>query len=57
MYISSFGEGEKKGEKKGRKEGMNEKAAAMAKEMKDNGEPIEKIVKYTSLSRENIEKL
>ena len=30
---------------------------AVAKEMKANGEPIEKIMKYTNLSREEIEEL
>ena len=29
----------------------------VAKEMKNNGEPIEKIMKYTNLSREEIERL
>ena len=30
---------------------------AVAKKMKDDGEPIEKIVKYTNLSREEIDDL
>jgi hypothetical protein len=30
---------------------------AVAKEMKDDGEPIEKIIKYTNLSREEIDDL
>jgi predicted transposase YdaD len=46
---TSFEDGEKKGEEK--------KAKKMAKAMKEEGEPIEKIEKYTGLSREEIENL
>ncbi|MCP5048217.1 MAG: Rpn family recombination-promoting nuclease/putative transposase, partial [bacterium] len=46
-------EGIKKGMEKGKKEGKLE----MAKMMKQDGEPIEKISKYTGLSKEEIEKL
>ena len=38
-------------------EGENKKAIEMAKEMIIEGEPIEKIMKYTKLDRETIEKL
>jgi len=40
-------EGEERGEKKNK--------LKIAKKMKDNGEKIEKIMLYTSLSREDIE--
>ena len=44
---------EEKGEKKGRKEEKVE----IATEMKKDGEAIEKIIKYTNLSKKEIEKL
>ena len=37
--------------------GKDEKAREMAKIMKNEGEPIEKISRYTNLSKEEIEKL
>lgn len=40
-----------------KEEGRKEEKIEIAREMKKNGEPIEKIMKYTSLSREEIEKL
>lgn len=48
---------EEKGIKKGKKEGEKRKAVEMAKAMKSEGELIEKIVKYTQLSIEEIKKL
>ena len=42
---------------KGMAKGMAEEKIAMAKEMLADNEPIDKIVKYTKLSREEIEKL
>ncbi|MGD2089757.1 MAG: Rpn family recombination-promoting nuclease/putative transposase [Candidatus Aminicenantes bacterium] len=54
-------EGEKigleKGEKVGVDIGINKKAREIAKTMKKEGEPIEKISRYTGLSKEEIEKL
>lgn len=41
----------------GIKEGIQEGIKEVAKEMKANGEPIEKIMKYTNLSNEEIEAL
>ena len=41
----------------GIEEGILEQAMKTAKEMKKNGEPIEKIARYTGLSPEEIEKL
>ncbi|UCH97054.1 MAG: hypothetical protein JSV88_09445, partial [Candidatus Aminicenantes bacterium] len=49
--------GEKKGRKEGLVEGEKKKAKKMAKKMKKEREPIEKILKYTGLSREEIEEL
>ncbi len=40
-----------------REEGKEEERNEIAKEMKNNGEPIEKIMKYTNLSKEEIENL
>lgn len=58
-------EAQKIGEEKGRKEGLiegkaegrREEKIEMAKMMKKDNEPVEKISKYTGLSREEIEKL
>lgn len=40
-----------------KEEGREERNIEIAKEMKKNGEPIEKIIKYTGLTREQIEEL
>ena len=53
VIDTSFEEGEKVGYDKGK----DEKAREMAKTMKNEGEPIEKISRYTNLSKEEIEKL
>ncbi len=54
-------EGRKKGREEGRKEGLAEGITkgklAIARAMKKNGETTEKIIEYTGLSREDIEKL
>jgi predicted transposase/invertase (TIGR01784 family) len=73
VIDTSFKEGEKVGFDKGKREGLEEgfeegeklgfdkgqdkKAREMAKAMKNEGEPIEKISIYTGLSKEEIEKL
>jgi hypothetical protein len=65
VIDTSFEEGEKvgydKGEKvgydKGEKVGYDKKARGIAETMKKEGEPIEKISRYTGLSKEEIEKL
>jgi len=49
--------GLEKGLKKGKREGKKEGKIEMAKLMKKKGEPIEKILEYTGLSEEEIEKL
>jgi predicted transposase/invertase (TIGR01784 family) len=45
------------GKKEGIKEGEKNKAKEMAKAMKKEGEPVEKILKYTGLARKEIEVL
>ncbi len=40
-----------------REEGKEEERNEIAEEMKNNGEPIEKIMKYTNLTKEEIENL
>ncbi len=45
------------GLKEGLKEGVEKRNFEIAKEMKTNGEPIEKIIKYTNLTRKEIELL
>jgi predicted transposase/invertase (TIGR01784 family) len=65
VIDTSFEEGEKVGFDKRKKEGLeegydkgkDEKTREMAKTMKNEGEPIEKISRYTNLSKEEIEKL
>lgn len=52
-YVTPYKQEEVRLENKGRKE----KAIEMAKAMKDNEESIDKIEKYTNLSREEIKKL
>ncbi len=49
--------GEIKGIEKGKKEGEKEKAIKIAKTMKQKGEPIEKIIEYTGLTKREIEKI
>ena len=49
--------GRREGERKGRIEGERDGICKMAKKMLADGEPIEKIVKYSGLTREEIEKL
>jgi len=61
VIDTSFEEGEKigfdKGEKVGFDKGKDEKAREVARTMKKEGEPIEKISMYTGLPREEIEAL
>ena len=52
-----FEKGEKVGLEKGYDKGKDEKAREMAKAMKKEGEPIEKISMYTGLSQEEIKRL
>ncbi len=50
-------EGLQQGIEKGLEKGKEEKTKQIAKEMLKNGEEIEKIEKYTGLTKEEIEKL
>ena len=50
-------EGIEEGRAEGRQEGAKNKAAEIAKEMLKDGEPIEKIMKYSKLTKDEIEKL
>jgi predicted transposase/invertase (TIGR01784 family) len=47
----------KKAEEKGREEGKKEEKFALAKKMLDEGESTDKIIKYTGLSKEEIESI
>ena len=49
--------GYEKGIEEGKKEGKEEGIKKVAKMMKDDNYPIDKIMKYTKLSKEEIEKL
>ncbi len=50
-------EGEIKGIEKGLEKGKKEEKIVMAKKMKQKGEPIEKIIEYTGLTKREIEKI
>ncbi len=50
-------EAREEGREEGIEKGREEKAISMAKEMLADGEPIEKIVKYSGLSESQILKL
>ena len=50
-------EGLKEGEKKGKKIGEQNKAIKMAKKMKRDGLPIDMILKYTLLTKKEIDQL
>jgi hypothetical protein len=64
-YFDGFGagqelgraEGEKLGIEKGRAEGGKQKAYDMARMMKADGEPVEKIMRYSGLTIDEISKL
>ncbi len=45
------------GMKKARDEGRTEERIEVARNMKADGEPVEKIMRYTGLTKEEIEKL
>nr|VFK39095.1 MAG: conserved hypothetical protein (putative transposase or invertase) [Candidatus Kentron sp. SD] len=47
-------EGREEGRQEGRQEGKEEERIAMARTMKQEGEPLEKIVKYTHLTPEEV---
>jgi len=49
--------GIKKGEIKGVEKGISKRNIEIAKTMKQKGEPIEKIIEYTGLTKREIEKI
>ena len=57
MYQSSYVVGKSEGKAEGKVEGRLEEKKTMARLMKKNQEPIEKIMQYTQLSKKEIEKL
>jgi predicted transposase/invertase (TIGR01784 family) len=50
-------QGREQGRQEGREEGASEKALKIAKEMKKEGDSIEKIARITGLPKEQIENL
>jgi predicted transposase/invertase (TIGR01784 family) len=54
---TAYDEGLEEGREEGREEGEINKAKTIAEEMKNDGESLGKILKYTGLSTEEIEKL
>lgn len=50
-------EGLRKGRKEGRKEGRREQAFAIARQMKADQEPLDKIMRYTGLTETEIDRL
>jgi len=57
VVDTSREEGRLEGREEGKEQGKEEERNGIAKEMKNDGEPIEKIMKYTNLSRKEIEGL
>lgn len=55
--TEGLAEGEKIGEARGEASGRAAEKLDMARAMKDDKEPIAKIIKYTGLPKEEIEKL
>ena len=56
-HVIGFDEGEKVGLAKGRAESEKQKAVEMARMMKADNEPIEKIIRYTGLTKDELENL
>ncbi|NUM36855.1 MAG: hypothetical protein HUU50_20110 [Candidatus Brocadiae bacterium] len=57
MAEKWLNEGIEKGKEEGREEGREEAKILIAKEMLAEGEPIEKIVKYSKLSQDKIRQM
>jgi predicted transposase/invertase (TIGR01784 family) len=57
LIVSNYRVGELKGEIKGKAEGKIEQQLEIATQMYKDGEPVEKIMKYTGLSNEEVQKL
>ena len=56
-HMEGYAEGREEGRLEGRLEGRQTTTVAIAKAMKQAGEPIEKIMAYTHLSEDEIEAL
>ena len=54
LYAEEFKEAEKKSREEGRLEGKTEEKLSFAKQMLLNNESLDKIVKYTGLSKKEI---
>ena len=57
LMDRNYEQGLERGLEQGRAEGELEAARKLARAMKADGEPVERICKYTGLSAEEIEKL
>lgn len=57
VIDKSYDDGKIEGEEIGIEKGEIKKAEEMAKKMKSKNEPINKIIEYTGLTKEEIEKL
>ena len=56
-YEKKYEKGIKEAQKQGLEQGLSAGRREIAKVMRNDGEPVEKIIKYTGLSREEIDKL
>jgi predicted transposase/invertase (TIGR01784 family) len=57
VLDTSFDEGKAEGKEEGKEEGKAERNIEFARQMKSEGEPVEKIVRFTGLPVEEIERL
>ena len=57
VYEKKYEKGIKEAQKQGLEQGLSAGRREIAKVMRNDGEPVEKIIKYTGLSREEIDKL
>jgi predicted transposase/invertase (TIGR01784 family) len=57
VLDTSFDEGKAEGKEEGKEEGKAERNIEFARQMKSEGEPVEKIVRFTGLPADEIERL
>lgn len=57
MAQIDYNSGMKKAEERGEQRGEQRKSIEIARNMIEDGEPVEKIMRYTGLERESIENL
>jgi predicted transposase/invertase (TIGR01784 family) len=57
VLDTSFDEGKAEGKAEGKEEGKAELKIEIARQMKSEGEPVEKIVRFTGLPADEIERL